>query len=280
MPDENDAIKRNYGQPNLIDALLAALQSAGKNLAALTPDDLAPFDELHIRGREATRELARLADARAGMRVLDAGCGLGGAARTVALEYGCHVAGFDLTENYAQAAKLLTALLHLEDRVIFSVGSAADMPFADAAFDVVWMQHMGMNIADKARLYAESRRVLRPGGRLALYEVCAGANVPPHFPVPWANDESMSFLLRPDALRDLLASLGFREQVWADDSARCIAWYASQRAARTPATPRAIGLDLVLGANVAEKARNALRNLEENRIVVYQAVFEATGGSA
>lgn len=86
----------------------------------------------------------------------------------------------------------------------FQHGDALELPFDDGSFDVVWTQHSSMNIADKRRLYAGFHRVLRPGGRLALFEVVAGLGEPLHFPVPWASGQATSFLLPAEALRQLL----------------------------------------------------------------------------
>ena len=79
MSDYAQAINQHYGQAELSAKILTALREAGKDLAALTRDDLAPFDEHHRGGREATRELAHLVGLRAGMHVLDVGSGFGGA---------------------------------------------------------------------------------------------------------------------------------------------------------------------------------------------------------
>ena len=77
MSDYVHAINQIYGQAELSAKLLTALREAGKDLDALTRDDLAVFDEQHGGGREATRELARLTGLHAGMHVLDVGSGLG-----------------------------------------------------------------------------------------------------------------------------------------------------------------------------------------------------------
>lgn len=218
MQEYEASINRQYGQPDLGTKLLTALQAAGKDIDALTRDDLAPFEENHMRGREATRDLAQLGPLREGMKVLDIGSGLGGPARTLASEFGCQVTGIDLTENYCQAAEMLTTRLGLDDKVTIQQGSALDMPFDDESFDAVWMQHMAMNIADKDHLYSEVRRVLRPGGYLLLHEILAGSAAPPYFPVPWASEPSISHLIAPTELRQLLAASGFKELNWLDDS--------------------------------------------------------------
>ena len=272
--DVKPALIRQYGQPDLGNALLAALREAGKDIEALTPDDLAPFEELHIRGREATRELAALADLQVGTTVLDVGSGIGGPARILALEFGCLVTGIDVNDNFCKAAAMLTARLNLADRVSFIEGTAVRMPFESPAFDVVWMQHCNMNIEDKPRLFREISRFLRPGGRLALYEILAGASGPIHTPVPWANDPTISFLITPAELRDLLTSSGFTELHWHDDTDRCTQWHSARMAARPPGTASPLGVELLLGNDYPEKSRNVLRNLEEHRISVIQTVWE------
>jgi SAM-dependent methyltransferase len=274
MQPYETSVNRQYGQPGLGEALLTALQRAGKDVEALTADDLAPFEEIHIRGREATRVLAQQAQLGAGENVLDVGSGIGGPARTLAAEFGCRVTGLDLTENFCRAAEMLTARLGLSDRVQFRQGSALEMPFEAASFDVVWMQHITMNIPDKDRLFREIHRVLRPAGRLALYEILAGPVSPPHFPVPWANDPSLSFLVTPAAFHAALLSAGFRESAWIDATGRCLQWHRARLAARPPGTPSPLGIELILGADYPEKSRNVLRNLEEDRIAVIQAIWE------
>ena len=254
------------------DGLLAALTVAGKDIQNLTPSDLAAFDNLHVRGLAATRDLAQLTGLRPGTRVLDVGCGIGGPARTLAVEYGCHVTGIDLTESYVEAGRMLVERVGLNDAVSLFVGNALDLPFDEASFDVVWMQHVAMNVDDKYRLYREARRALRPGGRLSLHEILAGSVSPPHYPVPWASDPSFSHLVSPGRLRTTLGESGFLQTEWQDDTPKCIDW------ARKPLDnggPRGLPhvLDALLGPDFRERIENVRRNLVERRIEVVQAVF-------
>src|SRR5437763_11188453 len=140
-----------WGRDGLEEKILDALAAAGKNVDALTIDDLAPADQFHGGGKVATERLARLAGLKPGTRVLDVGGGLGGPARTLAVEFGCRVTVCDLTESYVRAGEALTARLGLADRVTHRVGDA--LALEPAAWDVVWTQNSGMNIADKERLY-------------------------------------------------------------------------------------------------------------------------------
>src|SRR5262245_6896855 len=163
-----------WGRDGLEQAILDALAASGKHLDALTIDDLAPLDQFHGGGKEATVRLARLAGLTPGMRVIDVGGGLGGPARTLAVEFGCHVTVVDLTASYVCAAQALSARLKLGDRVTHHMGHALELPFDDGTFDVVWTQNSGMNIAAKEQLYRGFHRVLRPGGLLAFQEPMAG----------------------------------------------------------------------------------------------------------
>ena len=264
-----ERVNAHYTPDGLTDAFLRVLQMWGKEEAILTPDDLAPIDQFHVGGKGATLALAALAGIGPTTRVLDVGGGFGGPARTLAAAYGCPVTVLDLTQEYCQVGEMLTARSGLTDRVTFRHGDALAPPFPDASFDLAWTQHSSMNIADKRRLYREISRILRPGGRLALYEIMAGSGEPLHYPVPWARDASISFLSTPDDVRALLAEIGYREEVWEDVTEGTV---AASRAQPTPPEPPP-GLHLVLGADFLERVRNMGRNLAEHRTALIRAVL-------
>jgi ubiquinone/menaquinone biosynthesis C-methylase UbiE len=270
-----DAVGRHYARGDLGRAILEGLAAAGKRVEALVPDDLAPVDHFHTRGKAATLELAALAGLGREQRVLDVGGGLGGPARVLAAELGCRVTVLDLTEEYCRVGEDLTRRTGLQGRVEFRHGDALSLPFPDGAFDVTWTQHATMNIADKPRLYGELRRVLGPGGRLALHEVMAGAEQPIHFPVPWARDPAISHLRAPEDVRRLIADAGFKELAWRDESATSLEWFRQRAAAaRGAGGPPPLGLHLLLGAELGAMVANMLRNLEEHRIRIVMAVWE------
>jgi SAM-dependent methyltransferase len=277
MAEDNfeSTLNTHYGRKGLGERIIAALRETGKDPEAITADDLAPVAEFHIGGQAATLELAQLAGMGAGMRVLDIGSGLGGPARTLAQHYGCKVTGLDLTEEFSRVATMLTEMCGMQKQVSFRHGNALDMPFDDSSFDLVWTQQAGMNIEDKLRLYQEVNRVLAIGGRLVFQEVLRGPETPLRLPVPWAREGSMSFLLPPDAIRDLLAKAGFREMIWHDVTAQYMDEYR-KLAAQTadPAGPPPLGVHLILGPEAGEMRRNVVRNLEEQRIVLVQGVLK------
>jgi ubiquinone/menaquinone biosynthesis C-methylase UbiE len=270
---DDKLVDEHYGRSDLAAKILEALRAAGKDPDALTLEDLAPIDQLHARGAKATRQLARLASITSVMRVLDVGGGLGGPARTLASELGCTVEVLDVTEEFCRAGEVLTAKAGLDDRASFRPGSALEIPYPNATFDVGWTQHSSMNIPDKERLYAEIQRVLSPGGRLALHEILAGPLSPIHLPVPWARDPALSHLLPPAQIRTLLKDTGFKELAWIDESAPALQWY-QRRPAATSGEPPPLGPHLVFGDDFCEMSHNQVLNLSEGRISVVQGVFK------
>jgi SAM-dependent methyltransferase len=269
-----DSVEAHYTHEDLYAAIMAALVEAGKDPARLKPEDLAPVDEFHIRGRPATLELAREIGLNEGMHVLDVGSGLGGASRCLVQEFGCRVTGVDLTEEYCRVAARLARLLGLDSRVSYHHGNALAMPFEETFFDVVWTQHAAMNIADKSGLYREIWRVLKPGGMLAIYDVLAGGGGPVHFPVPWARKSSISFLMTPQQMRDTLEETGFQIVSWRDKTASTLAWFRRMSETMGKAESAPLGKHLLLGADFPRMERNLLRNLEEDRIALVQAVAQ------
>jgi MPBQ/MSBQ methyltransferase len=262
------AINDYWGRDGLGQTILDVLAASGKDLTTLTIDDLAPLDQFHGGGKSATVRLAHLAGLQPGMQVLDVGGGLGGPARTLAAEFGCHVTVIDLTESYVQAANILTARLRLADRVTHHVGNALELPFENGTFDLVWTQNSGMNIAAKERLYIGFQRVLRPGGLLALQEPMAGPVQPPIFPVMWARDATTSFLRVPAEMRALIEAAGFRARAWEDVTIEIAGSGADA------VTPTHTIQSLVMGDALDAIGRAGRRNRDEGRIVMVQAVFE------
>ena len=273
MPNRvNEAIQTHYTRADLGDVILAALEKAGKDLNHLTPEDLAPIDQFHIRGRTATLELARTAGLDANKRVLDVGSGVGGTSRCLAKEFGCRVTGIDLTDEYCRVAGMLSAKAGLTDLVDYRQGDATRLPFEDAAFDVVWTEHVAMNIPDKPRLYREMHRVLKSGGTLAIYDVLAGPSGPVLYPVPWARTPDTSFLVQPHELRRLLEEAGFTVSDWADTTEVARAWFVSlAEKIRKEGFPP-LGFHVLLGTDFQAMAQNQGRNLQEGRIALAQVV--------
>lgn len=241
-------VNATYASARLAESLLRSLKEAGYSIDALKPSDLISFDELHVMGRQATIELGRLAGLSPDMHILDMGCGLGGPARTLAAEFGCHVTGIDLSEEFVAAADELSRRTDLSSFVQYRQADALNLPFADNCFDAVVMFHLNMNIPDKAALFDEIRRVLKPGGRMALWEICRGDRPGMVYPVPWAADESFSFLVTPFEFIELIRAGGFRDIQIEDATDHAVQWVRERMVnaqKKTHHKPR-MDLDLVM----------------------------------
>lgn len=271
MDSYSTPINSHYGQSNLSGRIVKALKGAGKDLEDLSLDDLALFDELHAGGRDSTRALANLAGLQPGMSVLDVGSGVGGPARTLASEYGCSVIGIDITDEFVQAAAMLTDRIQLNDSVTFRTGSALELPFEDEAFDVVWSQNSFMNIEDKEAAIREAVRVVRPDGILAIEAIVAGSKNGLEYPVFWANTPDISFLTTPEEFRRLMTQAKLIELEWENVTQRAIEGGRRQQAIPSEERP-ILGIDVIY-ENVPVKARNTMRGFEEGQIMDINAVY-------
>ena len=271
MNDALDGVRNHYRATGLTERLKRALAVFGAEEQRLTPQQLAALDHFHTKGLAATEELARLAGITADMSVLDVGSGVGGPARFLAATFGCRVTGVDLSEPFVDAARYLTERTGQGGKVEFQAASALELPFDDGHFDAVFLQHVAMNISDRARLYHEIRRVLKRGGRFAIFDVVSTTEEL-HYPVPWARTAATSFLLTADATREAVEQAGFRTLISQDDTESAKTWFARQRASGPPPSPN---LGVVMGPDFAELAANLGRNLMEGRTGILTAVFEA-----
>jgi ubiquinone/menaquinone biosynthesis C-methylase UbiE len=262
-----DRVASHYaGGGNLADAIADSLRRAGKDTTKLTTADLGTVDEFHVRGRKATLELAQSLHLTATSHVIDIGSGLGGPARALVETYGCRVTGIDLTQAFCDAAATLSDWVGLGDRVTFRQGDATSLPFADSQFDAAMTIHVAMNIASKDKMYAEARRVLRPGARFGVYDILQGEGGEVLFPVPWARDPSISHLATPDAMQSLLTGAGFEIVEMRDSTEEGQLWFEAMAARMAQATAPAVTFRAFLGNDFPEMTRNQVRNLQERRI--------------
>lgn len=163
MTDRLDGVREHYRATGLTERLKTAITALGPEEQRLTSQQLGALDQFHTRGLAATAELAKLAGITADMSVLDVGSGVGGPARFLAATYGCWVSGVDISEPFVDAARYLTERTGQSGQVSFQTASAVELPFDDSRFNLVFLQHVAMNICDPARLYREPRRVLKSG---------------------------------------------------------------------------------------------------------------------
>ena len=256
-------VAAHYGRSKLEESILAAVVREGKDPEKLTAADLAAVDEFHVGGLEATQELAAQMELRPGWRLLDVGSGLGGPARYFASEHGCKVTGIDLTQEFVDAARSLTKRVKLDALVDFQQGSALQMPFAPDTFDGAYMIHVGMNIADKAGIFREVRRVLKKGALFTVFDFVRSREGAIHFPVPWALSQGSSFVARVKDYRDALEKAGFRVEKERERQAFSIAFLERFMARMAQSGPPALGLHLLMGEQAPTMARNMLAMMKE-----------------
>lgn len=271
-PTVAESIADHWGRGDVYELIVSALEKAGKPLAALMVEDLAPVDHYHARGFPATVELADRLPIGAGDHLLDIGCGLGGPARYLARRFDCRVSGLDITASFVEAANRLTALLRMEDRVQVLLGDGHSLPYESACFDGAYALHVTMNVADRPRFFAEAWRVLRPGAFFALTEHGLGPEGNPHHPVPWSEDGSGAYLVTPEQTRALLEEAGFESIAIEEAGPKYLAGYkrAVQLAERGGLPP--LGVHLLMGGNAVLKMKNAARNIEEGRTRPIEAI--------
>ena len=271
VTDVLDGVRDHYRAIGLTERLKAALAGFGPEDQRLTPQQLAMLDQFHTRGVAATAELAKLVGITRDMSVLDVGSGVSGPARYLAATYGCRVTGVDLSAPFVDAARYLTESTGQGGQVSFQAASALDLPFDAGGFDVVLLQHVAMNIADRARLYHEIRLVLKTGGRFATFDVVL-IDGEPHYPLPWARTPAASFLLTAAATREAIESAGFGILAWQDDAEAAKAWAAQLRESGPLPSPN---LGVVMGPDFVLFTANLGRSLLERRLGILTAVFDA-----
>lgn len=270
----NDTIAAQYSTGLSRHNIEQALIAAGKDLGRLLPADLGPLEDFHTMGRIATGQLVDLLDIAATTAVLDAGSGIGGTARFLAERYSATVTAVDLTDEYCETNRWLNDLVGLGERISVRQADVTELPFPDATFDVAISQHVQMNIADKARLYSETRRVLREGGRLALWDIVIGETGDGFdYPLPWADQPERSHLVTTDELRALVESAGFEVEHWDDLTDQAAA--LMQALLTLPDNP--LGLHAFV-TDFRRKAENLTKALADGRLRAIQGVARAVSG--
>lgn len=263
-----DGITGHYTSGTLMDRLRAAVADDGHDPDNPTIEALAPYDQFHGRGMEATVELADDLKVSADHHLLDVGSGIGGPARYIADRFGCRVTGIDLTDEFCAVARTLTKAMNMEASVAIEQGDALQMPFADASFDGAYSMNVSMNIEDKAAFYREIHRVVKPGGWLVLSEIARGTGPEPDYPAPWALTAETSFLSTPDETLKGLEAARFEVKAIEDKVAQSRAFAAKVREiVESGGKPPHRAVQLIHGELGLTAAENMAASSREGRIL-------------
>jgi ubiquinone/menaquinone biosynthesis C-methylase UbiE len=272
---ERNLVQEHYTFEDLPARVENALLQAGLGSGEFDWSEVALLDQFHIRGLAATKELAEGLNLAGGESVLDIGSGLGGPARYLAAIHGCQVTGIELTQPFIVVADLLSLRTGLSHRLRFLQGDALDLPFPPDSFDHAWTQHVAMNIEDKERLYTGIHKVLKKGGRLAIYDVVKGEVEPLIYPVPWAREAAISFLASPSEMMLALRAAGFREVSAVDTTDIGLTWLANlQRQQPESGSTNTLTLASVMGPDMRQMVMNVAQNIKEGRARLMQVIVQ------
>ncbi len=265
--NSDKSISQHYQHPDLVRAIADALKLQGKSKETVSTRDLASVDEFHMGGPVATEHFFKALELTANTKVIDLGCGIGGSARFCAQSYGCYVTGVDLTDSYVQAARVLTGWVGLSNQVKFLQGSVLSLGVESDQFDCAYMMHLGMNIEDKAQLFKEAARILKPKGTIAIYDILRVGQGELSYPVPWTTDNAGSHLATIDVYQQALDKAGLEVEIVNNRQDFAKGFYNKMAQNNQP---KPLGLHILMQQNAATKIANMVSGLTENIIAPFE----------
>ncbi|WP_245911934.1 class I SAM-dependent methyltransferase [Flagellimonas meridianipacifica] len=269
----NKNIEDHYLKENLFEEILNRLLEQGIDQSSVKRGDISSVDEFHVRGAMVSKELARTIDI-CGLNVLDVGCGLGGPSRMLADEFNCKVTGINLSNEFIRTAKALSSLVKLDHKTKFVVGDALSLPFNDGSFNVVWTQHVQMNVPDKEKFYSEIRRVLKPGGYFLYYDIFKYNGEEVQYPMPWASSADQSFLFRSTEMNEILIELGFEKLVITDQTKAGIEFFEALVTKFKKFGPPKMGLNILMGESTIPKLLNLMNHLTSEALALQSGIYK------
>jgi ubiquinone/menaquinone biosynthesis C-methylase UbiE len=268
----NRKLEEHYLKQDLFEDIIARLKGQGIDLNHVRRSDISGVDEFHVRGALVSKELAETIDLK-GLKVLDIGCGLGGPCRMLADEYNCRTTGIDLSKEYIRTASELSRLVALDSKTTFIQGDATNLPFDKSSFDVVWTQHVQMNIPDKMKFYSEINRVLKKGGHFLYYDILRKGNRKINYPMPWANTSELSFLFKKIEMENILEDLGLAKVQSTDQTLAGVNFFNALIGKLNEFGPPNMGLNVLMGESTKPKLKNLLAHLQSGELELNSGVY-------
>ncbi len=273
MNKRNILIENQYILSGLFEDIIKRLKDQDNDLNNISRSDIAGVDEFHLRGVEVTKEIVTEFDFK-NLKVLDVGCGLGGPSRMLADEFNCIVSGIDMSHEYIRTAQKLSEIIAHKGTTEFIQGDALRLPYKDSSFDVVWTQHVQMNIEDKMKFYSEINRVLKNNGSLIYYDIFKMNNEDVNYPVPWANNSKVSFLQTISNMDSILSNLGLTKIQTTNQTEGAITFlYDAFKKMKTNGTPK-LGLNVLMGNSTKKKLRNVQKALKSKKIELQSGIYK------
>lgn len=273
MESLNNSIENHYLKEGLYEDIINRLKEQNIALDNVKRSDIAGVDEFHVRGATVSKELANSINLN-GLNVLDVGCGLGGPCRMLADEYNCQTTGIDLSKEYVRTAIKLSELVRLNKKTTFIQGDATKLPFDDKTFDVVWTQHVQMNIPNKRRFYSEISRVLKTSGYFLFYDILRKGNREIEYPMPWASISDQSFLFKGEEMDNLLEELGLKKEQSTNQTQAGIDFFDTLIVRLQEFGPPKMGLNVLMGETTKSKLLNLLSHLKSGELELKSGVYK------
>jgi ubiquinone/menaquinone biosynthesis C-methylase UbiE len=273
MEKLNQDIENHYHKEGLYEDIVNRLKEQNIALNNVKRSDIAGTDEFHVRGAAVSKELANSISMN-GLNVLDVGCGLGCPCRMLADDFNCQATGIDLSNEYIRTANKLSKLLNLDNKTSFIQGDATELPFKDNTFDVVWTQHVQMNISNKEKFYSEICRVLKPSGYFLFYDILKKGNGKVSYPMPWASNNSHSFLFKEEDMNTILNDIGLTKEQTTNQTQAGVDFFDALVAKLKEFGPPKMGLNVLMGETTKPKLMNLLNHLKNEKLELISGVYK------